>query len=100
MGSSIISSVRPTPEVCGVGEDSEEEGDIEVEGTEGERLKLEGEEDVIKMINDPLLPSEAEVEKHILAGHNPYRNWCDICVQSQGKEMPHRGDQRRRIISS
>ena len=93
MGIAIVaSSVRPTPEVCGVGEESEEELEVEVEGTEGERLRLEVEEDVIKLIKDPLLPSEEEVEKHYLAGHNPYRNWCPVCVKSQGRDTPHRGE--------
>ena len=34
---------------------------------------MEVEEDVIKIIKDPLLPSDIEVERHYLTGHNPYR---------------------------
>ena len=92
MGIAIVaSSVRPTPEVCGVGEESEEELEVEVGGTEGERLRLEVEEDVIKLTKDPLLPRTEGVEKHYLVGHNPYRNWCPVCVKSQGRDTPHRG---------
>lgn len=31
---------------------------------------------------------EKEVEEHSLT-HCPYRNWCKICVEAQGKEDPH-----------
>ena len=39
-------------------------------------------------MNDPKLPSKAEVEAHNLT-HLPYRNWCKHCVRGRGKDLPH-----------
>ncbi len=56
-------------DVAGVGDEEEEDGDDEgVEGMpvvlQGERLGLERDEEVIRKLRDPKLPSEAEVENH------------------------------------
>ena len=84
----------------GEGEEEGEELEVEERGEEGERLKLDKEEDFIREIVDPSLPTEEEVKKHSLMGHIPYRNWCHICVQARGKEMPHKRDKRRgRLLS-
>ena len=36
----------------------------------------------------PIEPTEREVEEHAMT-HCPYRPWCRICVEAQGKEDPH-----------
>ena len=54
-----------------------------------ERIGLDKEEEFVRKIPDPRLPSDADVEKHKLMGHIPYRNWCPICVQSRGREDKH-----------
>ena len=61
-------------------------------GEDCERLSLEKEDAVVRRILDPKLPSEDEVNKHYVMGHIPYRNWCPICVQAQGREDDHRKD--------
>ena len=38
--------------------------------------------------NVPVLPSEAEVERHELT-HLPFRSWCRHCVHAKGKDSPH-----------
>ena len=91
-------SVRP--KVGGNGElvmnvndsDADDEGMEEMRNEMGgeacERIGLEKEEDVIRNLKDPKLPTREEVEKHNLT-HLPYRNWCPICVQAKGKDMDH-----------
>jgi hypothetical protein len=73
-------------------EEEEEEIDGDVEGIECERFRLEREEDVVKMIADPKLPSEEEIQRHYVSGHIPYRNWCHVCVKAQGRDTQHRAD--------
>ena len=46
-----------------------------------ETLKFEEEDECVKKLVDPKLPKQEEVDRHILNGHIPYRNWCDICVR-------------------
>ena len=62
----------------GVDEDGENEGEAEdlgeFEGEVGERLGLQKEEEVLKRIRDPKLPSQEEIERHCLCGHIPYRD--------------------------
>ena len=74
-----------------------EEIDVE-EGVDGERLELDKEEDYVRKLKDPKLPSQAEVEKHWSMAHCPYRDWCPVCVQARGRDMGHmadKGDERR-----
>ena len=54
-------------------------GKVEVEG-EGlvdceERIKLEEPGDVVKMLKDPSIPTQEEVDKHYAMGHIPFRCW-------------------------
>ena len=60
----------------------------------GERLGLEKEDEVVRKIKDPKLPSGEEGERHYLMGHMQYRDWCPMCVRSQGREMDHKQDSR------
>ena len=62
-------------------EDGDDEGVMgEPRGEEVERLGLPIEGDFLRKLADPKLPSGDEVERHRVAGHIPYRNWCPICV--------------------
>ena len=63
-----------------------------------EYIRAESEPDVIKKMADPRLPNESEVQKHLLRGHIPYRDWCPICVKSMGKSIPHRRSERERNV--
>ena len=49
----------------------------------------EKEYEAVKRITDPRLPSQDEVNMHNMMGHIPYRNWCPICVKSQGRDTSH-----------
>ena len=69
--------------VCGVTE--KEEG---AEEEAGERMKA------MRRMQDPMLPSEAEVEMHRMT-HLPYRSWCKFCVAGRGKEDGHRRQEER-----
>ena len=94
MVSTPLRPIADESELDAVGGGTEEESedelvDGELQGEEGIRMKLDKEEDVIKTIGDPSLPKEADVKKHYVMGHIPYRSWCHICVKAQGKEMPH-----------
>ena len=42
-----------------------------------------------RALNAPIKPSAEDVELHNIT-HAEYRNWCPICVESKGKEDPHR----------
>ena len=69
------------------------EGDVEeLLGEDGdvERVGLEEDDEVMRNLGDPSLPSPEDVAKHCRQGHIPYRNWCHICVKSQGRDMDHR----------
>ena len=46
------------------------------------------EEIKIKRVPNPADPTPAERERHN-ATHVPYRPWCSICVEANGKEDPH-----------
>ena len=68
---------------CGVGD----EGELEMEDNVEQEMAEHGRREVAKM-NNPTMPSRAEVETHNLT-HLPYRSWCRHCVRGRGKELPH-----------
>ena len=72
-------------EVWEVGDDGKDEEDAE---EEKEDAAENGMRRCVKM-QDPKLPSKAEVEEHELT-HLPYRSWCRHCVRGRGKELPHK----------
>ena len=41
-------------------------------------------------------PSQEEVDAHRVAGHCPFRNWCEECVMGQAQEDPHRKDSKEK----
>ncbi len=99
-----LQSVSPKEEyeILGLDEENEEER-IEVEvddsGIEGERLSIDKEEEVVKKVKDPKLPTQEEVDKHYIKGHLPYRDWCPICIKAQGRDMGNRrGDNKERML--
>ena len=86
-------------QICGVDdEEMQLEGEGEVERQEGEEKIVMGEEakkvsrdDGVRSFRklvDPLKPNKLEVDEHDLF-HTPYRNWCPICVKTEGKAMDH-----------
>ena len=75
-------TVRPKTEVEGEEEDVAERVGEEAGGREAKKMQ------------NPRMPTAAEVEEHNLT-HLPFRSWCRHCVRGRGKEMPHKqmGDQ-------
>lgn len=47
-----------------------------------------------KRLQDPRLPTAAEVEGHEFT-HIPYHNWCAFCVTGKGKAACHRKRERK-----
>ena len=64
--------------------------DEHVNGEGIERVKLPKEDEGIKKMKSPVLPSQEEVDAHYIRGHLPYRDWCPVCVKAQGCESAHR----------
>ena len=58
----------------------QEKGGADIDDEAGERKA--------KKMQDPLLPSEAEVKDHEIT-HLPYRSLCRHCVRGRGREFPH-----------
>jgi hypothetical protein len=73
------------------GGESESGGEEEVfvEGTVGDKIVAERGDELVRVVADPRLPTEKEIEKHCLT-HLPYRNWCAVCVAAKGKDLDHR----------
>ena len=67
-------------------------------GEDCELIRAESEPDIVKRVADPRLPNESEVQKHLLRGHIPYRDWCPICVKAMGKSLPHKRSERERNV--
>ena len=78
-----------------VSDEEGEEIDGDIEGTIGERIKLRREDDVVKKIADPKLPSDEEVQRHYVCGHIPYRSWCQVCIKAAGRDFQHRTDSKK-----
>ena len=74
----------------------EDDGEVEKAGKEVEKFEAEEEGEFIRKINDPRLPSSEEIERHRTGGHVEYRDWCETCVKSRGRDMPHRRDKGER----
>ena len=63
-------------------QDIEFEGDEPTGGEETERVYLEKEDEFIRKLIDPKMPTEEEIKIHELRGHVDFRNWCPICLQA------------------
>ena len=89
--SEVSGGEEETPELE---EDAGEEfeGEEPVGGEESERFELDIEDEFIRKLVDPKLPTEEELRIHRVRGHVDYRNWCPVCVKSRGKALSHRRD--------
>ena len=67
------------------GDDSKEHDEVE----EDEPMCKPCDTRVPKSLFNPLFPSKADVDSHNLT-HNPYRNWCSVCIKARGKEDLHK----------
>ncbi len=76
---------------------AESPNDVEEDdgGIEGEKLQVKKDDEVIKKLKDPKLPTEEEVDGHYVMGHIPYRDWCPVCIKAQGRDMGHMKDENR-----
>ena len=63
-------------------DDEFEEGDLKCEPNE--RIALPKEDEKVRRLPDPKLPSETDVDNHYVQGHLPYRSWCPVCVKAKG----------------
>ena len=75
---------------CNDADDGKEE--VGLGGEDLERLALEKDGGEVRKLVDPLLPNKKDVDEHWVRGHLPYRNWCEVCVRSRGREMDHQTD--------
>ena len=102
MASSVVHLQSVSPKILVVGDDAVGDADeLEVDdsGIEGERLVMKKDDEVIKKVKDPKLPTSEEVDSHYVMGHIPYRDWCPICVKAQGRDMGHmKRDGKERLL--
>ena len=62
-------------------------GDEEIEAEVNEETREP------KRVHDPVLPSRAEMDLHMLT-HVPFRSWCEHCVCGRGEGVKHeKGDE-------
>ena len=74
------------------------EGEEPVGSDQAERVQLDREDEFIRRLVDPKLPTPEEIKVHELKGHIEFRNWCPICIRSRGKDLDHtrdKGHERR-----
>ena len=62
-----------------VGEEAEEEGDVE----------MAEETAKVKVMRKPEDPTQEEFEAHMVT-HMPFRAWCPHCIKGRAKAGPHR----------
>ena len=89
-----VESVSPleTYDLGNLSDADDENEVIEFEGEDADRLALEKDGGEVRKLVGPLLPNRREVDKHWMRGHLPYRNWCEVCVRSRGREMDQQKD--------
>ena len=74
--------VRPKKTSADRGVNATDQAEEQEQGAEaGRRVPVK--------VQNPLLPSRAEVEEHELT-HLPYRSWCSHCVRAKGRAADHR----------
>jgi hypothetical protein len=90
----VAVSVSPSVDLEAVADsDADDEAEAGIQAGEAtERIGLPKDDEVVRRILDPKLPSAEEVERHYVSGHLPYRNWCPVCVRARGKELDHSQD--------
>ena len=62
-------------------------GPVRADGFTDEDMVQEEEE--VRHVSAPVLPSEAEVEAHNVS-HLPFRSWCSACVRGRALSLGHR----------
>jgi hypothetical protein len=55
----------------------------------GAQPEEDEQEDNLRKLVDPKLPTQEKVDEHYLRGHVPYRNWCPVCIRAKGRKMGH-----------
>ena len=60
----------------------DEKGEDEIEAEANEEVREP------KRIHDPVLPSQAERDLHMLT-HLPFRSWCEHCIRGRGEGVRH-----------
>ena len=45
----------------------------------------------------PIAPSQREYDEHCRRGQVQYRDWCPVCMQSRGREDPHRRNENLHV---
>ena len=43
-----------------------------------------------RIVRDPGMPSQKDIDEHEAGGHCTYRAWCEACVEGRGAGTPHR----------
>ncbi len=43
-----------------------------------------------RIVRDPGVPSQKNIDEHESGGHATYRTWCEACVEGRGTGGPHR----------
>ncbi|CAL1148944.1 unnamed protein product, partial [Cladocopium goreaui] len=69
---------------------------------EQRQLQEKGGDEHVKEPDVPVAPSQEAREKHMLH-HANFEPWCEVCVQGQGRDAPHRKqkeDKKQHIIYS
>ena len=71
------------------------------EGEELVVIKPTGDEECQpqRVLRDPGMPSQKEIDEHEAGGHATYRTWCEACVEGRGIGEPHlRGKGQESLI--
>ena len=42
-----------------------------------------------RIVRDPGMPSQKDIDEHEAGGHAEYRTWCEACVEGRGTGTPH-----------
>ena len=76
----------------GIGDRDQPSGAEEI-GDQDQPLETDEEVQPQKSLRTPPMPSQEDVAEHRSNGHLPYRDWCPDCVESFGREWPHKSTQ-------
>ncbi len=66
--------------------------DSDDEGEEPIASKPTGEEECQpqRIVRDPGVPSQRDIDEHEAGGHATHRAWCEACVEGRGVGTPHK----------
>ena len=63
----------------------------------GEIFRLPKENELVRKVRDPRLPSKEYIDVHYLKGQILYRDWCPVCVRAMGRDMRHFMDKEKKM---